>query len=971
MKTLLTGFLFAFFCIPLSTLAQTTVTGNVTEAQSNLPIPGVNVIVEGTTNGTTTDFDGNYTLNNVPDGVNLVYSYLGFKSQTIPVNGQEQINVSLTEDAAELDAVVVVGYGSSTKKDLTGSVTLVSEDDFNKGNNVTAENLLNGRVAGLTINTGGSPGAGSEIRIRGGASLNASNNPLIVIDGLPVDNVANGARSVLSSLNPNDIESFSVLKDASAAAIYGNRGANGVIIITTKKGKSGFRANFDSQVGINTLAKTVDVFNADDYRTLINERFPDQVGLLGDANTDWQDAIYQNALSSQSNVSVSGSLFNVLPARVSASYTFQEGLRKTSSFKRTTTSLSLNPRFFDGDLKIDFNANLNFEDNRFAPGVEGGAISFDPTQPIFDENSQYGGYYEYTGNNGIVLNNTPRNPVAQLMQTNDLAFVRRYYGNFKVDYTLPFLRSMSAVVNLGLDESQSQRTFTRPPNSALGVNAEDGEFIGNRSDTDFNRSNRLLDAYLVNKSSFGDFNTEVTAGYSYQIFESDNFTTNEQLDPIAPEPELTIDPDVVLLAYFARGNFNFKNKYYLSASIRRDGSSAFTGDEQFGYFPAVSGAWQISDEAFLENSKTLTNLKLRLGYGITGQQDIPNRTAYFEKYRLSRQDSQYFFGSTPITVAQAQFRNENIKWEEITEYNLGFDFGLFDRVSGNLDFFRKESDDLLSDAPVADGANFANQGIQNIGKFITQGVEFAIDVNLAASEDFTWDINYNTTYIDREIERLAFGQDILVSGISGGTGNNIQVQREGFAPFAFFTYRQLYNEAGNPIEGAYVDVNGDGILNDEDKYIAGNGRADVTMGFASFMEYKNFDFSFNLRASFGNEIYNNVNSSRAQYGNVFRNGLLNLPTQVLETNFVSTPDVLFSDYYLEDASFLRMDNITFGYTFSQERLKGKSLRLWTGVQNAFVVTDYSGLDPEITNNGIDDTIFPRGRTFLFGLNFGF
>ncbi|WP_405327725.1 SusC/RagA family TonB-linked outer membrane protein [Leeuwenhoekiella sp. LLG6367-2.1] len=972
MKMLFKRTLFLLLLLPITTIAQSVISGTVVDATLKQPVPGVNVIVDGTTNGTTTDFDGNYTLSGVNQGSKITFSYLGFRTQTIPFTGQGTLNVTLTEDASELDAVVVVGYGTTTKKDLTGSVALIGEDDFNKGNNVTAENLLNGRVAGLTVNTGGSPGSNSEIRIRGGASLNASNDPLIVIDGLPVSNVANGTRSIISSINPADIESFSVLKDASAAAIYGNRGANGVIIITTKKGKQGLKVSFDSQASVSRLTDKIDVFNAAEFRSLVTERFPDRVDLLGNANTDWQDAIYRDAFSSQHNLSVSGALADNLPARLSVGYADQEGLRKTSSFERTTTSLSLNPRFFEGNLKIDFNANLNFERNQFAPGIEGNALQFNPTQPIYDPNSQYGGFYEYTGANGLILGNVPRNPVAQLMQTQDIASVRRYYGNFKVDYKLPFYEPLRAVVNLGLDESTSDRFYEVDRNSALGTNAEEGETLGQRSDTDFKSSNRLFDAYLVHTKAFGDFNTEITAGYSYQIFENENFTTNNVRDPNSAPPENTISPDVVLLAYFARGNFNYQSKYFLSASIRRDGTSRFGPDERFGYFPAVSGAWQISDEDFLKDSETLSALKLRLGYGITGQQDISSQYDYLSRYGLGDSRSQYLFGDQYYTIGQPFFRNAGIKWEEITEYNAGIDYGFFNgKLSGSLDFFRKESNDLLSSAPVPDGVNFSNQGFQNIGKFTTQGVEFVIDYNVVSNDNFNWNVNYNTTYIDREINKLAFGQDILTQGISGGTGNTIQVQREGFAPNSFFVYRQLYDTAGAPIEGAYVDVNNDGILNDDDKYIAGNGRADVTMGFQSTMNYKDWDFSFNLRASFGNDIYNNVNSGNAQYGNVFRTVLNNVPTQVLETNFVNTPDVILSDYYLEDADFLRMDNITLGYTFDADKMGKGTLRLWGGVQNVFVITDYSGLDPEITNNGVDNTIFPRGRTFLFGLNYGF
>jgi iron complex outermembrane receptor protein len=973
MKTILKGFLFLFLFVSFTSFAQNTLSGTVLEASTNQPVPGVNILVKNSTKGVTTDFDGNYTLTGISNGDVIEYSFVGLKTQTITYTGQATQDINLSEDASELEAVVVIGYGTTTKKDLTGSVELVSEDDFNKGNNVTAENLLNGRVAGVTINTSGAPGSGSEIRIRGGASLNASNSPLIVIDGLPVQSVAGGSRSILSSINPDDIESFSVLKDASAAAIYGNRGANGVIIITTKKGKSKLQVNIDTQVSVDSLAKKVDIFSAEDFRGFINENFPERTGFLGNANTDWQDEIYRTTFSTQHNASVSGSLFDVLPVRLSTGYADQEGLRKTSEFERTTTSLALNPRFFDNHLKIDFNANLNFEKNRFAPGVEGQAIEYNPTQPVYDANSKYGGFYEYTGGDaGSVLGNIPLNPVAQLLQTKDYSNVRRYYGNFKIDYKLHFLPEVRAVVNLGLDQSNSRGTVLIDPNSAAGVNAQEGELIGGRRDYSSNVSNKLFDGYFVYNDSYGEFNSEITAGYSYQKFEQEDFNTYQTLDPNALAPDTTTFPDIVLLAYFARGNFNYKNKYYLSASVRRDGTSRFGPEERFSYFPAVSGAWQISDEDFLKESNTLSNLKLRVGYGITGQQDITEAFAYFSRYRLGTNNSQYAFGNQPLFLAQPSYRNQGIKWEEITEYNLGLDYGFFDgKISGSLDFFRKESDDLLSQAPIPDGANFSNQGFQNIGKFITQGVEFAVNLNLIDTDDFSWNLNYNTTFIDRTIDRLAFGQDILTGGISGGTGITALLQREGEDAFSYFLYKQLYDNAGNPVEGAYADLNDDNLINNDDKYVAGNGRPDLTMGFLTDFRYKNIDFSFNMRAAFGNEIYNNVLSSRAQYGNVFRTVVGNVPTQILESNFQNTPDVILSDYYLEDGSFLRMDNITLGYTFNKDFTGGSDLRIWTGVQNAFLITDYSGIDPEISNNGIDATIYPRPRTFLFGINYGF
>ncbi|WP_109097514.1 TonB-dependent receptor [Aquimarina sp. AU58] len=973
MKTFTKSALFLLWLIPMSFFAQSTVNGTVTDAGSGQPIPGVNIIVKGTTNGTTSDFDGNYTINNVNNEDIIVFSYVGFIPQEMVYSGQATIAITLEEDAAELEQVVLIGYGATRKKDLTGSVALVTSEDFNTGNNVTPENLFNGRVAGVSINTNGGPAANSEIRIRGGASLNASNDPLIVVDGLPLNDpgdLANGSRSILSSINPNDIESFSILKDASAAAIYGNRGANGVIIITTKKGKKNLQISLDSKTSATRAHETVDVFSADEYRAFIAENFPTRVTDLGTANTDWQDEIYRTAFSTDHNLSVSGSLMQVLPTRVAIGRSDQEGLRKTSKFERTTTSLSLNPRLFNNHLKIDVNANLNFEKNRFAPGVEGAAITFDPTQPVLDSSSPYGGFFEYRDSStGFASSNVQRNPLAQLLQTKEIANVRRYFGNIKLDYQLHFFPDLRAVVNLGIDDSETDRFQERSTESATGFNATQGEFLGFKSDTDLLVKNRLLDAYLTYNKTLGRLDIEATGGYSYQKFELDKYETGDQRDP-GNVPERTIDPDEVLLAYFLRTNLKFNDRYFLTASIRRDGTSRFGEDNRWGYFPSASFGWQISEENFLRNSSTVSNLRLRLGYGITGQQDIDQAYAYLERYRRSSPLTQYILDGELINIVQPQFRNEDIEWEKITEYNIGLDYGFWnDRISGAIDVFRKESDDLLSQAPIPDAANFSNQGFQNIGKFITEGIEFSISADVIRNSNLKWNVSYNATFIDREIESLAFGQDILTTGIGGGTGNTIQIHRQGEAPFSFFTYAQIYNTNGKPIEGAYADLNGDGIINNNDRYISGKGTPDLIMGLQSSVSYKDFDFSFSMRANIGNEIYNNVASSNAQRGNIFRTVFNNTPSSIVDTNFQNTSDVILSDYYIEDASFLRMDNITLGYTL-RNLMKGvSSLRLWAGVQNAFVITDYSGLDPEIQNNGVDNTIFPRGRSLLLGINY--
>jgi iron complex outermembrane receptor protein len=971
--------LFFLLSLPLLSFSQgLNVKGIVTETSTGAPLPGVNVFVEGTTNGTITDFDGNYQIE-VEQGEILSFSFLGFITETRTVESST-INVQLKEDSSKLDEVVVIGYGTTTVKDATGSVSSVSEKDFNKGNIVTPENLLSGRVAGLSINTGGAPGSGSTIRIRGGASLGASNDPLIVINGLPVDNnTIGGSRSVLSTLNPNDIKSFSVLKDASATAIYGSRASNGVIIITTKQGGSQFRVNFDTQFGINTLPRKVDVFTADEFRELVSEERPDLLSLLGDANTDWQDEIYRTSLNSSQNLSVSGSIFKNTPARLSLERTIQEGLRLTSKFERNNVSLTLNPKLFDNHLKISLSANGTYEKNRFAPGEEGNAITFDPTQPVYDVDSPFGGFFQYTNiNDDNVLNiedltpDAPFNPVANILQRNDQSEVKRFFGNIKFDYQFHFFPDLSAVVNLGYDEQRSDGSVEISDKNP--ITQPNGQFLGSESYYENYQMNKLFDGYLAYEKEFEDFDLEATAGYSFQKFESNQYVSGElRNDQPDTEPVLTVNTDLVLVGFFARTNLSYKNKYLLTLSLRRDGTSRFSKKNRWGNFPSAAFAWKVKEE-FFPQSESLSTLKLRAGYGVTGQQDIGRNNAdlFLQRYARGLPASQYQFGDEIIPIGIPVFRNENLKWEETSTYNIGLDYGLFeDRFSGSIEAFYKKSKDLLANVAISDGSNFSNAGFQNVGNFVSQGLEFSIngDIFQGNSDHFSWNVNFNTTFIDTEIKTLALNQDQLVGGISGGTGNTAQIHRVGYTPYSYYVYKQVYNEQGRPIEGGYADLNGDNIINDNDRYIFQNGQPDVTMGFLSNMYYRGFDFSFNLRANLGQYNYNNINSSRAQLSLLENNAVVsNLPTSVLNTGFNNTEDVILSDHYIEEASFLKMDNISLGYTFENAWSDNSSVRISAGVQNVFIITNYSGLDPEVFENGIDNTLYPRSRTFILGAN---
>ncbi|TXG37524.1 SusC/RagA family TonB-linked outer membrane protein [Seonamhaeicola maritimus] len=960
--------LFIFF-VPIGIFAQSIVKGTVTEKSTAIPLPGVNVVIKGTTTGTATDFDGNYQIE-ANNGDILVFTYVGYQPIEATFTGQANLNVELTEDAAQLDEVVIIGYGSTTKKDATGSVEAITSEDFTKGNIVTPENLLSGRISGVSITTSGAPGSGSQIRIRGGSSISASNDPLIIIDGLPItNNGVGGSRGVLASINPSDIDSFSVLKDASATAIYGSRAANGVIIIVTKKGKSTFSATLDSQYSFGELTDRINVFNGNDYRNLvrsqpINGTTLDE-SLLGGANTNWQDEIFRNTVSSQHNLSLQGSLFKAIPARFSFGLTDQEGALLTSTFERRNLGLALNPSLFDDHLKININANLSFEDNRFGDsGQIGAALRYNPTKPVYDQSSPFGGFYQHR--NGSIVSNGTTNPVASLLQTNNLGDSNRSYGNINFDYKFHFLPELRAVVNIGYDNIKAKTI-----NSSSTLVATNDDVKGNSSLGFQKRTNELLDGYLTYNKEFDKFRTEFTAGYSYQRFTNEGDNTGNKRDPLS-FPSTFADPDVVLIGYFGRANFTLSDKYLVTLTYRRDGTSRFSEKNRWGDFPAAAVAWNISDEDFLKDSNVISNLKLRAGYGITGQQDVGEKDVFLNRYRAGDQNSQYQFDNVVIQSLIASEINPDLKWEETSTLEFGIDYGLFNnRVSGSLNLFQKNSKDLLFVAAVADGANFSNSVVQNIGELQIQGIEFSTNVDVIKKDDLSIDFNFNATFLDREIQNLALGQDVRTGGIAGGTGNNIQLHRIGEAPNSFSVYKQLYDVAGNPIEGAYLDTNGDNVINDDDRYLKENPGADVILGFQSNINYKNFDLAFNMRANLGNYVYNNVNSSNAQLERLQDNAVLgNLPTSVLNTNFVRTSDVIISDIYLEDASFLKMDNITLGYTFNDVCKGLKSVRLWGGIQNVFTITNYTGLDPEVFN-GIDNLIYPRPRTILAGANFKF
>ena len=991
MKTIYKKLLFLLLLLPVSILAQNTLNGVVVDKASGQPIPGVNVNIQGAINGVSTDFDGKFQLTNLKSGNKVVFSFIGYANSEITYTNQKTVTVSLQEDQNVLQEVVVqVGYGTVKKKDATGSVSQISSKEFNKGQNVTPESLISGRISGVNVTGGGSPGAKADIRIRGGSSLNASNEPLIVLDGLPLSNtVPSGSTSILSTIDPNDIESFTVLKDASAAAIYGSRAANGVIVITTKKGSKGaVKVNFSSQVGINTVADKVDVLNADQFRALVNEIGTDaQKGLLGTANTNWQDEIFQTALTTNNNISVSGALFNKLPVRLSVGNVSNPGILKNTSFERTTTSLSLNPVLFDNHLKIDISGNLSFGKNRFQDegGVIGSAIGFDHTHSEYDASSRYGGYFEWLEPNGNLPLLPARNPVARLNQDERRATSTRKWGNVRLDYKLHFFEDLRAVVEAGIDRFDSSGSTTVSTESALGFQPKafsDPEYVnlGNYSTYTDAVQNKNLNAYFNYTKDLGKIKLDATAGYNYQLFQKEKYESGETRQP-NPNEDVTTDPDINLQSYFGRLNIGFDSRYLLTVNYRRDGTSRFSEENRWGNFAGAAFAWNLSDEAFLKDNETLSNLKLRVGYGTTGQQDISAQYDYLRRVTIGNINSQYIFGNTIYSTARPEGYNENIKWEELAEMNVGIDYGfLNDRITGTINYFDKKSTDLLADIAVPDGANLRNQGFFNIGSVRTKGLEFSIASDIVKNDNLTWNVAFNTTYIDQKIEELGitvpgFQGYLTGDNISGGNGNKIQINSVGFTPNSFLVYEQLYDADNRPIQGAYVDRNNDGKIDTADRYRHKKPAPDYTFGFFSTVNYKNFDFTMNWRASLGNYIFDNVSSNLgySDAGLRRQTDLSNISSDYYNTGFKfedNGTQRYLSDYFVKDASFVKLDNVTVGYTFNKSLLKAATLRFTAGVQNVFTLTKYNGLDPE-KFNGIDNNVYPRARVFLVGVNANF
>lgn len=954
--------------------ASRTVTGKVLD-ENKQPMPGVAILIVGTTSGGTTDFDGNFTLS-VPAGNNeLQFSFIGYETVKMPIPANNNIRLQMKPQTMTLDDVVVIGYGTSRKGDLTGAVANVSSKDFNEGMISSPEQLINGKIAGVQImSNSGSPTAGSTIRIRGGASLNASNDPLIVLDGVPLEigGISGNNSNFLSLINPNDIESMTVLKDASSTAIYGSRASNGVIIITTKKGAdSKLKISFNTTNSLQVRTQTADMLSRGEFINIVNSNGSDaQKALLGTANTDWNDEIYNVAFGTDNNLSFSGKLKNI-PYRVSLGYYNQDGILRTDNAERITGNISVSPGFFNNYLKFNVNIKGSLNKNRFA---NGGAIwaasTYNPTLPVHSGNDAFGGYTEAIDNTGTPVTRGVRNPLGLLRQYKSTSDIKRVIGNADVDYKLHFLPELKFHATVGYDYAEGKGKIYVPEEAAEYATTGGRDFTyGPQINT-----NRLLTTYLNYNKTFGEFTVDATAGYDYQAWKSSSEKYSElNVAGIEQKSIAASDQRHVLLSYYGRLNLTYDTRYMLTATIRRDGTSRFNKDNRWGTFPSLALAWRISEESFLENWETLSNLKLRGSYGVTGQQDGIGNYNYLPVYTGSQSGAEYQFGNAFYPTYRPEAYASDLKWETTTAWNAGIDFGFFNnRLSGSVDFYTRKTKDLLATVPSPAGTNFDKTILTNVGNVDSHGLEFGLNVTPVNTKNITWDMSFNATWQRMKIQNLSLVKGTAITNTSVGPTIDsyyFQVLSEGYEPYMFYLYHQLYDEKGKPIEGAYADLNDDGEINSDDLYRYKSPSPDWILGFSTSLRYKKWNLGMSFRANIGNYVYNGMAMNTGAWNTMSYNDyqLNNLSSSYLKTGFRERQ--FLSDYYVENASFLKMDNITLTYNF------GKiwncfNLNASAMVQNVFTVTNYSGVDPEVPN-GMDSSFYPRPRIFSLGLGLDF
>ena len=1004
-------------CLSFPALAQKiTVSGTVTDPTGE-PLIGASVLVQGTSNGVATDFDGNYSISVDANGT-LSVSYVGYETQSIAVAGRTTVNVVLQENSVMLSEVVAIGYGAVKKSDATGSVAVIKPDEIEAGISTSAQDMLVGASPGVVVTTdGGNPTGGAAIRIRGGASLSASNDPLIVIDGVPMSGDSYAGANPLTMISPDNIESMTILKDASATAIYGSRASNGVIIITTKKGQSGApQVNFSANMHVNSARKTWDVMSGDEFREMVMNQIGTEsaIAQLGTANTNWQDEVLRTSISQDYSLSVGGTA-GILPYRVSASYTNNQGILKTSSMDRTTVGFKLTPKFFDGHLSVLANANGAYIKTRQADtGAVGTALTYNPTLPVYSGSNMYNGYTTLVDASGKPLDNSPNNPLSMLESVNNVAEVLNSNGNLQLDYSLHFLPELHLNLNLGYEVSENKTNSTTAQNSPQSWrgNYYDGAgTVYNHYDL---KRNTVLEFYGNYKKEFESIksNLDVILGYSWERrdYQGHSLTTfnttgynnnwsevyadgvyNLVEDPATADrighsyndqPTYYWKGQLNLISFYGRLNYAYDNKYLLTFTLRDDGTSRFSPDTRWGLFPALALGWKISEMDFFEAArKNMNEFKLRLGWGVTGQQAVGGYYPYIPVYAQSTSSGVVNYPSPDgknaewINPLYPKAYQEDLKWEETTTWNVGFDMAwLNNRITASLDWYLRDTKDLLAYVPVPAGMTTTNFMDRNIGELRNIGIEANIGAKPVVTKNFTWNTALNVAWNKNELTKLTGSNEEDQSYYLQAAGNPasenagaLQVHKAGHPAYSFYLLEQVYDQNGQPIPNQYVDQNQDGEINDADLVIRHSRDPKVTLSWNNTFNYKNWDLGIQLRANVGNYVFNSVLASKSNLTTVDRYGLNNLvKTDFYFNDASANSNLVRSDYFLENASFVRCDNITLGYTWNELLNNNLRLRLFGAVQNPFVITKYRGLDPEVFS-GVDNNVYPRPVTFSLGL----
>ncbi|MFW5537860.1 MAG: SusC/RagA family TonB-linked outer membrane protein [Segatella copri] len=966
----------------LQLLAQTrTVKGEVTDAQNGEALIGATVTVEGEKGGTVTDFDGNFSLQVSSSAKKIKVSYIGYIDKILAIS--ENMKVKLESDSKALADVVVIGYGTARKSDLTGSVATVKAKDFNKGLVSSPEQLINGKVSGVQImSNSGSASAGSTIRVRGGASLNASNDPLIVLDGVPLEQggISGNSSNFLSMINPSDIESMTVLKDASSTAIYGSRASNGVIIITTKKGQQGgLKVNFNTTNSMQTRAQMVDMLGHDDFVNVINQYGTDnQKSLLGNANTDWNDEVYRTAFGTDNNLSLSGSIGKYLPFRVSAGYYNQSGLVRKDNVERWTGNVVLTPSFFQDHLKLTINAKGTLNNNSFNNGgAVWAAATFNPTIPVYSGNNSYGGFNEALDADGYPVNAGVRNPRGLVDLYDSKSKVSRFIGSMDVDYKVHFLPDLKLHATIGADYAKGDGTIYVPGYAAQSFNKDESLSGSDYKYGPQKNENRLLTLYANYAKYFENIksNVDLTAGYDYQYWKSSTplYYTKSAAGTTLSTVKAS-DYRHVMLSYYGRVNYSFDGKYLLTATVRRDASSRFSKDTRWGTFPSVALGWTLTEEPWLKDNKVVSNLKLRASYGVTGQQEGIGNYNYLPVYTSSVTGAEALINGQYITTYRPEAYVSDLKWETTTSWNFGLDFGFLNgRIGGAIDFYTRKTKDLLASVPTAAGTNFSKTILTNVGNVDSKGIEVSLNATPVQTKDWEWNLSYNFTWQNMKVKNLSLTQGGSQTNVKVGPSIDayqFQVLSEGYEPYMFYVYHQLYDsETGKPIEGAYADLNGDGEINDGDLYRYHSPAPKYIMGLSTSLRYKQLTLGMSFRANIDNYVYNGMGMSTGAWETVSYNNsqLNNLNASFLKTGFKTRQ--YLSDYYVENASFLKLDNLSLSYNIGKIN-KWASLTVSAMVQNVFTITGYSGTDPEVPN-GMDNSFYPRPRTYSVSLGLQF